>query len=128
MDFTYRPKVEEDYYVEGLDTIFIKFGRPKADVKSKIFWNMIGQIIQVWMKAYPQECNDWIKDVKLDLAMERPLNETLKKNKGLRRAIGFPLRLFQMIRLYFPDLKFQNKKFVKKCIKMFPMLHNSNFT
>ena len=112
--------------VEGLDNIFIKFGRPEADVKSLVFWDMMGQIIQVWMKTFPQECDDWIHDVKLDLAVERTVKESAKK--GFKRAIGFPPRLFRMIKQYFPDIKVQNKKFIKKCIKTFPMLHNSNFT
>ena len=124
----YRPKVKEDYLVEGLDNIFIKFGRPEADTKSLVFWDMMGQIIQVWMKSFPKECDDWIHDVKLDLAVERSLGEIVKKNKGVKKAIGFPPRLFRMIKEYFPDLRVQNKKFIKKCIKTFPMLHNSNFT
>ena len=122
----YRPKTSQDYLVEGLDNIFVQFGRPKADVNSRVFWDMLGQTIQVWMKMYPQEYNDWMKDVQLELAIERPLRESVKK--GLKKSIGFPPRLFQMIRLYFPDLKFNNKKFIKKCIKTFPMLHNSNWT
>ena len=127
MDLTqYRPKVTEDYLTEGLDTIFIKFGRPKADINSRVFWDMLGQIIQVWVKTFPKEFNDWIKDVKLDLAIERPLKESTKK--GLKKSIGFPPRLFQMVRLYFPDLKIVDKKFIQKCIKTFPMLHNSNWT
>jgi len=124
----YRPKIKEDYLVEGLDTIFIRFGRPEADFKSLVFWDMIGQIIQVWMKTFPQEYKDWIHDVKLDLAVERSLGELVKKNKGLKKAIGFPPRLFRMIKIYFPLIKVQNKKFIKKCIKLYPMLHNSNFT
>ena len=67
----YRPKIKEDYLVEGLDRIYMKFGRPPWDVKSLVCWNMLGQIIQVWMKEYPKEFNDWIKDVKLDLSVER---------------------------------------------------------
>ena len=123
---SYRPKVKEDYLVEGLDNIYIKFGRPKADVSSPVFWNMLGQIIQVWMKTYPQEFDDWMHDLKVDLAVERSIKESA--TKGIKKSIGFPQRLFQMVRLYFPDLKFNNKKFVQKCIKTFPMLHNSNYT
>lgn len=122
----YRPKVAEDYVVEGLDDIFIKFGRPEADTKSRVFWDMLGQIIQVWTKSYPHEFRDWIKDVELDLSIERSLSKSVKH--GTKKSIGFPMRLYQMIRLYFPDLKFQNKKFVQACIKTFPMLHNSNYT
>ena len=123
---SYRPKTTEDYLVEGLDTIFIKFGRPKADVSSRVFWDMLGQIIQVWMKTYPKEYKDWDHDVKLDLSIERSLQESVKK--GFKKSIGFPPRLHQMIKLYFPELKFNNKKFIQKCIKTFPMLHNSNWT
>lgn len=122
----YRPKEPEDYVVEGLDGIFMRFGRPEADVKSRVFWDMLGQIIQVWMKTYPEEFNDWIHDVKLDLKVERSLKDSVRK--GLKKSIGFPPRLFQMIKLYFPTLKMQNKKFVQKCIKAFPMLHTSNYS
>lgn len=122
----YRLKVTEDYLVEGLDNIFIGLGRPPADVKSLVFWNMLGQIIQVWMKTYPKEFNDWIHDVKLDLSIERTLRASVKG--GFKKAIGFPPRLFAMIRLYFPNIKVQNKEFIQKCIKTFPMLHNSNWT
>ena len=80
------------------------------------------------MKHYPEEFNDWIHDVKLDLEVERSLKETLKSGKGFKKAIGFPPRLFAMIRLYFPKIKVQNKKFIRKCIKTFPMLHTSNYT
>ena len=122
----YRPKVMEDYLVEGLDRIFVKFGRPPWDNKSLVSWNMLGQIIQVWMKSYPKEFDDWIKDVRLDLSVERSLKESVKG--GFKKAIGFPPRLLAMIKLYFPEIKVQNKKFIRKCIKTFPMLHNSNFT
>lgn len=122
----YRPKITEDYLVEGLDNIFIQFGRPKADVNSRVFWDMLGQIIQVWMKTYSQEYNDWMKDLRLDLSVERSLKDSVKG--GFKKSIGFPPRLFQMVRLYFPDLKIVDKKFIKKCIRTFPMLHNSNWT
>ena len=122
----YRPKIKEDYLVEGLDGIYIKLGRPPWDINSLISWNMLGQIIQVWMKMYPEEFKDWWHDVELELAIERPLRESTKK--GFKKSIGFPPRLFTMIKLYFPEIKVQNRKFIKKCIKRFPMLHNSNFT
>jgi len=122
----YRPKTTEDYLVEGLDNIYKRFGRPSWDVKSLVCWNMLGQIIQVWMKTYPQEFKNWIKDVKMDLSVERSLKESVKG--GFKKSIAFPPRLFSMIKLYFPKLKITNKKFIRKCIKTFPMLHNSNWT
>jgi len=124
----YRQKVKEDYIVEGLDTIFIRLGRPEAEVKSLVFWKMLGQIIQVWMKSFPQEFKDWMHDLQVDLAVERSLKDTVKSTAGFKKSIAFPIRLFKMIKLYFPTLKVQDKKFVKKCIKTFPMLHNSNYT
>jgi len=122
----YRQKLPEDYLVEGLDTIYMRFGKPPWDNKSLVSWNMLGQIIQVWMKMYPQEFEDWMHDVKLELSVERSLKESV--TKGFKKSIGFPPRLFAMIKLYFPEIKLQNKKFIQKCIKTFPMLHNSNFT
>ena len=122
----YRQKRPEDYLVEGLDNIYMKFGKPPWDNKSLVSWNMLGQIIQVWMKMYPQEFEDWMKDVKLELAIERPLKDSVKG--GFKKSIGFPPRLFSMVKLYFPKIKVTNKKFIRKCIKTFPMLHNSNWT
>lgn len=116
---------KEERIVDGLEMIYEKLGKPRADVESLVFWKFLGQLIQVWTTLFPQEVEDWKKDLKLDLSLERSLSEST--NSGLKKSIAFPPRLYQLVRVYFPDLKVTDSKFIQRTIDTFPILHNSNY-
>ena len=83
-------------------------------------------MINVWSKFFPEEYRDWLKDLKLDLAVERSLGDSVKG--GFKKSLAFPSRVYAMLRIYFPNMQSTNKEFIQKAIRKFPILHNSNYT
>ena len=116
----------ESKAVEGLEIIYKTIGRPEWDTKSDAFWAFFGQVINVWSKFFPTEYENWLKDLKVDLAVERSLSESVKS--GLKKSMALPTRVYAMLRLYFPNMKTTDKDFIQKAIRKFPILHNSNYT
>jgi hypothetical protein len=116
----------ESKAIDGLEMIYERLGKPEWDIKSQAFWAFFGQVLNVWSKFFPDEYRDWLKDLKVDLAVERSLGASVKS--GLKKSMAFPTRVYHMLKIYFPNMQSTNKEFIQKAIRKFPILHNSNYT
>jgi hypothetical protein len=110
---------------EYLTRLYIKLERPPADITSNQFWIMIDELVNSWSVCYKQEAKDFIYDIKLERAIESGCGN--KKCILYRKSIAYPPTLYQMIKVFFPDLKLQNRKFIQKFISRYPIFNASNY-
>lgn len=111
-------------YTRGLVLIWEKLGKPE-DCSTNSGWVMLDNIVEVWMKAWPQEVRDWVKQLKHDLTVERTVHEAVKANGGYF-PVSYPTRLYQMIRTLLPLQKLNDKKFMRQLISRYPFLSSTN--
>lgn len=110
-----------------LTQVYIRLGRPEGDIKSNNFWIMIDELVNNWSVVNPQESKDFVADIKLERSVEQTLNQ-LARNNTWKKSIAYPPSLYKMIKIFFPDLKLQDRKFIEKFISRYPIFNASNYT
>jgi hypothetical protein len=111
-------------YTRGLIKVWEKLGKPE-DCSNNTGWVMLDNIIQVWIKAWPQEARDWVEQLKYDLGVERTVREAMKANGGYF-PVSYPTRLYKMIKALLPAQKLNDKKFMRQLISRYPFLKSTN--
>lgn len=94
-----------------------------AASKDKGVWDVIGEIIQVWIDAHPARWDSYLihlKDIKKTRKNE--LASSKKHGSYLRYLVDVPIEVTKMIRIIYPpdELK-MDKKFWRKFAKKFKM-------
>lgn len=112
---------------EYLTRVYIKLGRPEPDLKSNNFWVMIDELVNNWSVVYKEEARDFVSDIKLERAVEGTLS-SMNKTNTWKKSVAYPPHLYQMIKVFFPDLKLQDRKFITKFINRYPLFNASNYT
>lgn len=123
LEFNKYLNVLSDY----LTRLYVKLGRPEADVNSNSFWIMIDELVNNWSVVYKDESQDFVKDIKLDRSIEKTLTDLVKSNSW-KKSVAYPPQLYQMIKVFFPSLKLQDRKFIEKFINRYPIFNASNYT
>jgi len=111
-------------YTKVLVNIWDRFGQP-TDCESEVGWKMLDNIIKVWIRAYPYELQEFIQTNKDALDAERSVRESVRA--GGIMSLAYPERLFQMIKLFMPQVKLNDKKFYTKLIRRYPIFRTSNY-
>lgn len=112
---------------EYLMRVYVKLGRPEPVLTSNSFWVMIDELVNNWSVVYRQESEDFIHDIKIDRAVEGTLSSMNKANVW-KKSVAYPPSLYRMIKVFFPTLKLQDKKFISKFISRYPNFNASNYT
>jgi len=112
---------------EYLTQLYIRLGRPEADLKSNSFWVMIDELVNDWSLVHSEEAKAFADDIKIDRAAEMTLNQLVKTNSW-KKSVAYPPSLYKMIKIFFPDLKLQDRKFIEKFINRYPIFNASNYT
>ena len=112
---------------EYLTQLYIRLGRPEADIKSNNFWIMIDELVKDYSITHKEESDAFVSDIKLDRAVEQTLNQLVKTNSW-KKSVAYPPSLYKMIKIFFPDLKLQDRKFIEKFINRYPIFNASNYT
>jgi len=112
---------------EYLTQLYIRLGRPEADVNSNSFWVMIDELVNNWSVVYKDEAKDFTTDIKLERSVEQTLNQLVKSNTW-KKSVAYPPTLYHMIKVFFPTLKLQDRKFITKFINRYPIFNASNYT
>jgi hypothetical protein len=104
-------------YTEGLLRVYDRFGfstdiSTSEVLDSTAFWKFLEQVIAVWRDCYPDEAVQWVEDIENYRKFELPVQELIKESKG-RSLMSWPPRLFQMLCVFFPNVKFHDKDFVR---------------
>ena len=58
---------------EYLTRLYVKLGRPEADLNSNTFWIMIDELVNNWSVVYKDEAKEFSNTIKLDRAVEQTL-------------------------------------------------------
>lgn len=112
---------------EYLTRLYVKLGRPEADLNSNTFWIMIDELVNNWSVVYKDEAKEFSNTIKLDRAVEQTLT-TLVKGNSWKKSVAYPTHLYQMIKIFFPNLKLQDRKFISQFINRYPIFNASNYT
>lgn len=111
-------------YTKGLVKVWEKLGKP-TDCSTNTGWVMLDNIIQVWMKAWPHESRDWVKQLKEELGAERTIREAIKADGGYF-PVSYPTRLYNLIHTLLPEQKLNDKKFMRQLVSRYPFLKSTN--
>ncbi len=112
-------------YTKGLLTVWEKLGQP-TDCSNNTGWAMLDNIMQIWMKCWPWEVKDWIKQLKEELSVERTVTQAHKANGGYF-PISYPTRLYKMIKAMLPHQDLRDKEFIYKMTQRYPFLKSTNY-
>ena len=112
---------------EYLTRVYVKLGRPESDINSNSFWIMIDELVNNWSVVFKEEARDFVNDIKIERAAEGTLSSMNKKNIW-KKSVAYPPHLYQMIKIFFPDLKLQDRKFITQFINRYPIFNASNYT
>ena len=87
--------VLSDYLVR----LYVKLGRPSADVNSEKFWIMIDELVNNWSLVYKEESKEFTNNMRLERSIERSLGESVRG--GFKKHVAYPQSLYQMIKVFF---------------------------
>jgi len=110
-----------------LTRLYIKLGRPEADIASNNFWIMVDELVNNWSVVYKEESKNFVSDIKLERSVEGTL-ASMNKSNVWKKSVAYPPSLYRMIKIFFPSLKLQDRKFIGKFISRYPIFNASNFT
>lgn len=108
--------------------LFKRLGLPKdltVNDMTPVAWKFIERIVVLWKQFFPYEYYDWIEGMKNELKYERPIKLAIKS--GGYVPISYPMRLYRLLGVFFPSLKLQDKKFIKKFLRIVPEFKNTNY-
>jgi hypothetical protein len=105
---------------EFIHKLWIRAGRPSR-LEGESAWKVVDGIFQIWGALNPQELKDFAKDLQEDQAEERSVSEANNRDGGYI-PISFPVRLFQMIKVYFKEDKLQDRKLILQFVHRYPLL------
>lgn len=123
LEFNKYVGVLSDY----LTRVYVKLGRPEADINSNNFWIMIDELVNNWSVVYKEEAKEFIETIKLDRAVENTLS-SISKNNNWKKTVAYPQSFYSMVKVFFPSLKLQDRKFYNKFISRYPIFYASNYT
>lgn len=107
--------------------LYVKLGRPEADIESNNFWIMIDELVNNWSVVHKDEAKAFVSDIRLERSVEKTLY-ALSKGNSWKKSVAYPPSLYQMIKIFFPNLKLQDRKFITKFISRYPIFNASNYT
>ena len=110
---------------EYLHRVWVKAGKPDR-VETESSWKVVDAIMQVWAAGWPEEFLDWKYGVEEQRAYERTVHEA-EKDDGGHFPIGYPQRVLQLLRVYFKNDRFQDRKLIKKFVSRYPYLKITKF-
>lgn len=111
-----------------LFTLYEKLGIPStitAEELTPACWKFIDQIFLAWKVGFPQEYEEWIGEVKNELEHERTIQDAIKS--GGYTPIAYPVRIYNLLKVFFPLVKINDKNFIKYVTKIIPDLKHTKY-
>lgn len=110
---------------KGLMMIWEKLGKPE-DCSVNTGWILLDNIVQVWMKYFPDEVADFKERLKVELDTERDVHAAIKDDGGYF-PVTFPPRLMGLTKTLLPNQKLNGKKFMKQFTTRYPLFKSTNY-
>jgi hypothetical protein len=108
-----------------IHNVWKKTGSPNR-LEGESAWKVMDSLFQIWGALNPQELADFKRDLQEDQSLERTIHDANKADGGYI-PISYPLRLWQMIKVYFPEEKLQDHELILKFIRRYPMLKRTKY-
>ena len=105
---------------EYVHKVWVMGGRPNR-LEGETAWKVMDGLFNIWGALNPDELADFKQDLQEDQSAERSVSEANSRDGGYI-PIVYPPRLFQMIKVYFPDEKHQDHELILKFVHRYPLL------
>lgn len=108
--------------------LFHKLGIPSdltASELTPVAWKFIERLVILWRQFFPQEYIDWCDGMINELKYERPVKQAIKG--GGYTPISYPMRIYNLLHVFLPQVKMQDKVFIKKFLSLVPEFKNTNY-
>lgn len=120
----WRVVSREDYSaLEGLEKKYREAGRPKK-VDTAAAWQFVEDLTRFWISRWPQEFRRFKEEVKeIQETRSTPYggaNPHKESSQTLRYLSVMPMRIQRLLRVYFPEQKF-DKKFMREWTRRFEL-------
>lgn len=119
---------EARFLTSYLFNLYEKLGIPStitAEELTPICWKFIEQIFITWKVGFPDEYDEWISEVKNELEHERTIQDAIKS--GGYTPIAYPVRIYNLFKVFFPLVKMNDKTFIKYVSRMIPDLKHTKY-
>lgn len=97
-----------------------------ADEMNLSSWTFLMEVVKAWKIAYPAEYAEWIDGLVHELSVERPIKQAIKG--GGFTPIAYPERVFHLLKVFFPKLALNDRKFIRGLVYRIPELKTTNYT
>jgi hypothetical protein len=104
--------------------IWEKLGKPDSPL-SDAGVKVMNVILTVWQELYPDDYNAWIEDRKKYKLNEMTISDQIRKHTG-RSLASYPLHVFMMMKVIFPQFKPGQRENCLKMVKKFPIFQFAN--
>lgn len=94
-------------------------GRPETPF-SQSGEKLMEIIITTWEDTFPNQHKEWIEERKKMHSAEISNREKIKKHTG-RNLAAYPMYIYKMIKLVFPNFKFNDRENQLKLVKKWPI-------
>lgn len=109
--------------IKAIDVLLHKrksLGNPTT-VSTKSSWELFDDVVKIWEHFFPQEVENRLVARAIERTEERTSSQVLKDNGGIFLA-AYPGKLFQLLKVVFPDQSWTDKKFLRKLVRLYPFL------
>lgn len=118
-------------YTEGLIRIHKILNFPndidtKEALESAVFWKFIDQVVKAWKDCFPEEARELFAEISLYKSHEKSTEELIREQVG-RSLMSWPSSLFNMIVIFFPNVKLHDKEFVRAFVHRYKEFGMSNY-
>jgi hypothetical protein len=111
-------------YVKGLMLVWERLGKP-YDCSTNTGWVLLDNIVQVWMKAWPNEVGEWKKEKLTQLQTERSIAASVKA--GGYFPMSWPTRLYRLVHTLLPRQKLNSDEFIHLFLQRYPLFKMTNY-
>jgi hypothetical protein len=119
-DETFEIATEENRLATTyLHTVWDKAGKPNR-IEGESAWKVVDAIFQIFAASFPYEYQDFRNTIKEDQSNERTVHDSNKM--GGHFTISYPIRLLQLLKVYFPYEHYQDRDFTRKFLQRYPYL------
>jgi hypothetical protein len=105
---------------EFIHKVWVASGKPDR-LEGESAWQVVDAIIKAWAAGYPDEWEDWKSSLTEEQSAERSVHDSNKDGGGYF-PIAYPVRVMQMMKIYFKKDRLQDRKIINKFVQRYPFL------
>ena len=107
-----------------IHNVWVRLGKP--DRLEGSAWKLVDAMMEVWASLYPWEIKAFKQTIQEDQSIERSVSESMKAG-GAHIPISYPTRLLQLLKLYFPNERYADRKLILDFVQRYPILQVTKY-